>query len=223
MHRPAILTFAFAITVCASSLARAQRPSVASRAISKIKPALVTVQSSKSVDKPDDKKTRLMSVGVILDPKGLVVAPLGESWLGTEVKIVLANGRNFPAKVIHADAKSGWGVFEMRDGKELPVAEFANSDRVELGERVFTVGSTDGSTNTDNGIVSAKDRRLDGGEAVLQVDSSKGPGASPGILIDAKGDFLGVVVPVRGGIGFAIPSNRVLTTVTNLAKQSKDK
>jgi hypothetical protein len=36
----------------------------------KIKPALVTVQSSKTVDEPDDKKTSLMNVGVVLDPKG---------------------------------------------------------------------------------------------------------------------------------------------------------
>lgn len=222
MRRIAILTLTFAIAVCASSLAPARPPSGASKAIGKIKPALVTVQSSKTVDKPDGKKTSLKNVGVVLDPKGLVVAPLGESGLGTEVKIVLADGRNLPAKVIHADAKSGWGVFEIRDGKKLPVAEVANSDGVELGEAVLSLGSTDGSTNTVSGIVSAKDRRLEG-ETVLQVDSAISPGASPGILIDAKGNFLGVVVPGRDGIGLAIPSNRALTTVTNLAKQPKGK
>ena len=224
MRMLAILTLAFAIMVCDSSLAPGQRPSVASKAVGKIKPALVTVQSSKTADKPDDKKTSLMNVGVVLDQKGLVIAPLGESRLGAEVKIILADGREVPAKLIHADAKSGWGVFKIRECKALPTAEFANSEGVEIGDTVLALGWLDGSpTHTvSSAIVSAKDRRLEGGETVLQVDSSIGPGLSPGILIDSKGNFLGVL-PKRGGIGFAVPSNRVKDTVTKLAKQPQDK
>ncbi|MCL6627826.1 MAG: trypsin-like peptidase domain-containing protein, partial [Alicyclobacillus shizuokensis] len=106
-------------------------------------------------------------------------------------------------------------------------AQFANSDKIEVGEPAIAIGSPMGLDFADSvtaGIVSAKRRIMpvqtpDGEQvldyqAVIQTDAAINPGNSGGPLLNINGQVIGinsskVVDPTVEGMGFAIPSNEV--------------
>ncbi len=98
--------------------------------MSKIKPALVTVQYSIAVDPPKDKKTGLKTaVGVVIDPKGIVIAPYENPKQAVSFEIVLGNGTKIPAKVMLADAKVGVAILKIEGDKPFPAADLADAER----------------------------------------------------------------------------------------------
>jgi serine protease Do/serine protease DegQ len=137
-----------------------------------------------------------------------------------ELKITLADDRDFIAKVIGSDPKTDIAVLKI-EGENLPTVTFADSDILRVGDVVFAVGNPLGVGQTVTmGIVSAKGRsklglleNVSGYEDFIQTDAAINMGNSGGALIDARGRLVGInsaiLSPSRGniGIGFAIPVN----------------
>lgn len=93
------------------------------------------------------------------------------------------------------------------------VAEWGNSDEIQVGDWVVAIGSPFGLKETvTTGIVSAKGR-ANGEVDLIQTDAAINPGNSGGPLLDLKGRIIGInssILTRSGGsegIGFAIPSN----------------
>src|SRR5581483_11958709 len=136
-----------------------------------------------------------------------------------ELKVSLADDREFVAKIIGADPKTDIAIVKI-DAADLPVATLADSDKLRVGDVVFAIGNplAVGQTVT-MGIVSAKSRSLPdfSGDVTyqdfIQTDAAINMGNSGGALVDARGRLVGVnsaiLSPSRGniGIGFAIPIN----------------
>ena len=207
------------IPVYASTSATAQRPSKASEAVTKIKAALVKVQFSK--DKTSPPRT---VAGVLVDRRGLVLVPCDKLERGGQCEIEMASGVKLTGKAILAEPKVGFAFLKVDGDKPFPHAKFADSDGVEIGDIALVVAWVDGSSSPTAavGIVSAKNRRAPNGESMLQVDSFICPGFSPGILVDLKGNLLGVL-PKGGGPVLIVPSNRLKEFMSKLPRQPKDK
>jgi len=81
-------------------------------------------------------------------------------------------------------------------------------DILEVGERVFAIGSPLGLERTvTEGIVSTKTRQVEGG-LYLQTTAQINPGNSGGPLFNLRGEVMGVInmkLLAVEGIGFAIP------------------
>jgi serine protease Do len=132
------------------------------------------------------------------------------------IDVKLKDGREFQAKVVGTDEKTDVAVIKI-EAANLPVAQFADSDAVRVGQFAFAIGAPFKLDYTFTyGVISGKGRSkllATGGYSIsdyLQTDASINPGNSGGPLCDIDGKVVGMNTLINGlnrGLGFAIPSN----------------
>lgn len=157
--------------------------------------------------------------GVIVDASGLIVTNNHVIKDADEVKVALADGREFPSRILMKDERADLAVLKIDDDEAFPALKLADSDEVGIGDLVLAIGNPFGIGQTvTNGIVSALARTHIGVNDFgyfIQTDAAINPGNSGGALIDMRGELLGVNTAIysrsggSNGIGFAIPSNMV--------------
>ena len=101
---------------------------------------------------------------------------------------------------------------EDKEAPRFAAVALGASDALQVGERVFAIGSPLGLERTvTEGIVSTKSRQL-GGDLYLQTSAQINPGNSGGPLFNLRGDVIGVTnmkLTAGEGLGFAIPVEQV--------------
>ena len=158
--------------------------------------------------------------GVILSADGIVVSNYHVVGEATDIRIVLADRREFNASVILGDEESDLALLQLEGAADLPALSLRDSDSVEVGELVLAIGNPFGVGQTvSSGIVSGLARSGTasgtGRGYFIQTDAAINPGNSGGALIDVNGDLIGVNTSIltrsggSNGIGFAIPANLV--------------
>lgn len=171
-------------------------------------------------DQERESRQEGLGSGVIVSPDGYVLTNNHVVEGADELKITLADDRDFIGKVIGTDPKTDIAVLKI-EGENLPTVTLADSDKLRVGDVVFAVGNPLGVGQTVTmGIVSAKGRsklglleNVSGYEDFIQTDAAINMGNSGGALVDARGRLVGInsaiLSPSRGniGIGFAIPVN----------------
>ena len=141
------------------------------------------------------------------------------------IKVCLNDGTEYFAKVIGYEENNDIAVIKI-DVTGLNPAVIADSDRINVGQKVYAVGNPFGElvyTMTE-GIVSARDREVSvEGKTIntFQFSAAVNSGNSGGPLYDANGEVIGIVTakPMRSsveGIGFAIPINDALEIAAEL-------
>ena len=182
-------------------------------------------------DQERESKQEGLGSGVIVTADGYVLTNNHVVEGADELKITLADDRDFIAKVVGRDPKTDIAVLKI-DGTDLPTVTLADSDKLRVGDVVFAVGNPLGVGQTVTmGIISAKGRsklglleNVSGYEDFIQTDAAINMGNSGGALIDARGRLIGInsaiISPSRGsvGIGFAIPINLAAFIMNSLAK-----
>ena len=150
----------------------------------------------------------------------------------TTVKVKDINGNQIDAKVLGGDEYSDIAVLSIDAKAVLKVAEIGDSEAVELGDTIFTVGSPLGEEymgTVTKGILSGKNRSVDTGDYVmdvLQTDAAMNPGNSGGPLVNIDGQVIGVnslklVEDEIEGMGFAIPIEVAMSAAEQLEKGEK--
>ena len=130
-----------------------------------------------------------------------------------QIKVKLANGKEYDGKVIGRDPKTDLALIKIKASSDLQSLNLGNSDELKVGSWVVAVGSPFGLEQTVTaGIVSAKGRVIGSGpyDNFIQTDASINPGNSGGPLINMKGEVVGIntaIIASGQGIGFAIPIN----------------
>ncbi|RIY01535.1 DegQ family serine endoprotease [Aureimonas flava] len=157
--------------------------------------------------------------GVIVDPTGLIVTNHHVIADAEEVRVALADGREFDARVLSKDQQADLAVLKIEGDEPFPSIAIADSDTTQIGDLVLAIGNPFGIGQTvTNGIVSALARTHVGVNDVgyfIQTDAAINPGNSGGALVDMRGELVGVNTAIfsrsggSNGIGFAIPSNMV--------------
>ena len=175
---------------------------------------------------PREQVLRSLGSGVIIDPAGLVVTNYHVIEGASEVKVALADKREFDAEIALKDEHSDLAVLRLKDAKErFPALEFGNSDELQVGDVVLAIGDPFGIGQTvTHGIVSAVARTQVGisdYQFFIQTDAAINPGNSGGALVDVNGRLVGINTAIYSrsggsqGIGFAIPANMVRVVVTS--------
>ncbi|MBR0652422.1 Do family serine endopeptidase [Roseomonas terrae] len=163
--------------------------------------------------------------GFIVAADGYIVTNAHVVGENAEVKVELADGREFQARVIGRDTATDVALIKVEAGSPLPALNFGNSDGTRVGEWVMAMGNPFGLGGTVTaGIVSARGRQIGQGpyDDFIQTDASINPGNSGGPLFNAGGDVVGmntaIFSPSGGniGIGFAVPSKMVQNIVGQL-------
>jgi Do/DeqQ family serine protease len=169
---------------------------------------------------------RSLGSGVIIDASGLVVTNNHVIEGADQVKVSLADKREFEAEIVLKDERSDLAVLRLKDAHEkfAPI-EFADSDALQVGDVVLAIGNpfAVGQTVT-HGIVSAVARTQVGisdYQFFIQTDAAINPGNSGGALVDMAGRLVGINTAIFSrsggsqGIGFAIPANMVRVVVAS--------
>ena len=154
--------------------------------------------------------------GVILSSTGIVVSNFHVVGMATDIRVVLADRREFEAHVLLGDRNSDLAILQLDGAKDLPSLPLRDSDGVEVGELALAIGNPFGVGQTvSSGIISGLARSGGASGAgrgyFIQTDAPINPGNSGGALVDIHGNLIGVNTSIltrsggSNGIGFAIP------------------
>lgn len=153
--------------------------------------------------------------GVVVSADGYILTNNHVVNGADEIKVSFHDGRELIAKVIGTDPETDLAVIKV-EAKDLAAVTFADSDLIEVGDRVLAVGNPFGIGQTvTSGMVGALGRASLGldYEDFIQTDAAINPGNSGGALVDINGRLVGINTAILSrtggfqGIGFAIPSN----------------
>src|SRR5262250_1083656 len=175
---------------------------------------------------------RSLGSGVLVDAAGLVVTNNHVIEGADQVKVSLADKREFEAEMVLKDSRSDLAVLRIKAQNErFPALEFADSDALQVGDVVLAIGNpfAVGQTVT-HGIVSAVARTAIGitdYQFFIQTDAAINPGNSGGALVDLGARLVGINTAIFSrsggsqGIGFAIPANMVRVVVASAKSGGK--
>ncbi|SEI69906.1 serine protease Do [Streptococcus sp. 45] len=162
----------------------------------------------------------------------------------SQIEIMLSDGTKVVGELVGADTYSDIAVVKISSDKVTTVAEFADSDKITVGETAIAIGSplgTDYANSVTQGIISSLSRTVtmtnDDGETIstnaIQTDAAINPGNSGGALINIEGQVIGINSSKISstsdsgsgnsveGMGFAIPANDVVKIINQLEANGK--
>jgi serine protease Do len=205
-----------------------------------VKPSVVSIKSSAVNGAVNDELKRLFGEnsfqpipttgtgsGLIIDEVGHIVTNNHVIADADVVRVTLADGREFRAKIVASDPNTDIAVIKI-DADRLRPGRFGDSDAAEVGNIVLAIGSPfKFGHSVSHGIISAVGRSEVDVDIEyknwIQTDAPINPGNSGGPLINTHGEVIGISVAIatdsggHQGVGFAIPSN----TVVRIADQLK--
>ena len=181
---------------------------------------------------PRDQVQNSLGSGVIVRGAGVVITNAHVAGDADEIRVVLSDRREFPAKRVGKDERSDLAVLQLQGVNEtLPALDLAESDAVEVGDLVLAIGNPFGVGQTvTSGIVSALARTTVGEtdfRSFIQTDAAINPGNSGGALITSDGRLVGINTAIYSGnggsigIGFAIPANMVSSVLASILKEGR--
>jgi len=201
------------------------------RAQERVFPALVFIKPIKQqLGSGERTRRRVFGSGVILSPDGLIVTNSHVAKDSAEIKCVLYDRRQFPARVVGFDTDTDLALLKLQLPKNhapLPTVAMGDSDRLHEGEFVMALGSPLGFTRSISfGVVSCTRRYLEVGPYSLwiQTDAAINPGNSGGPLVNDRGEVIGINTmraAVGENIGFAIPARTVTRVIDELHARGK--
>lgn len=169
--------------------------------------------------------------GVIFDKAGYIVTNNHVVGTAKTVIVSLADGQSTEGTVVGRDARTDLAVVKI-NMDNLPVAEFGDSDSLQVGEPAIAIGNPLGlefQGTVTVGVISSLNRTI-GAEGqsmkLIQTDAAINPGNSGGALVDADGKVIGInsaKISQEGveGLGFAIPINAARPILQDLITNGK--
>ncbi|HEX4283608.1 MAG TPA: trypsin-like peptidase domain-containing protein [Terracidiphilus sp.] len=186
----------------------------------------------------DDGQVReSLGSGFIVDSKGYIITNNHVIEKADKIYVKLSTDpdsvdQGRPARVIGTDKATDLAVIKIDTNTPLPTVKLGNSDSTQVGDWVEAIGSPFALSQTVTaGIISAKNRTIEPGangqfQHFIQTDAAINPGNSGGPLLNMTGEVIGVNTAIftqsagYQGIGFAMPSNTVVSVYNDLISPS---
>ena len=139
-----------------------------------------------------------------------------------ERTVTFTNGESYDAIILGSNPNNDFAILTINAPQEIyKPLEIISSSKLKVGHSVIVVGTPYGLEGSlSNGIVSALNRTISIDEIVmtniLQTTTPLNPGNSGGPLMNHNGQVVGIstaIVEESQGIGFAIPSNTILSDI----------
>ena len=224
----------------------ASRRTAITEAVSRVAPAVVTVQTEViervAADvfeqffggRSGQRAVAGLGSGFIIRSDGTIITNAHVISGATKISVAMRDGTTYAAKLLGSDEANDLAVIKI-DASGLPVAPLGSSSNLIVGEWAIAIGNPYGfllansEPSVTAGVVSGTGRNLateSEGAGVyvdmIQTDASINPGNSGGPLVNAAGEVIGVnssiFSPSGGsiGLGFAIPINRAKRVAEDL-------
>ncbi|MBO0344805.1 DegQ family serine endoprotease [Roseibium sp. CAU 1637] len=165
---------------------------------------------------PQERVESSLGSGVIISEDGTVITNYHVIENADEVRVALADRREFDAEIVLKDERTDLAVLKIVNDGPFESVPFAPADSLEVGDIVLALGNPFGVGQTvTQGIVSALARTQVGVtdyQFFIQTDAAINPGNSGGALVDMQGRLVGINSAIysrsggSNGIGFAIPA-----------------
>ena len=209
-------------------------------AVNAVRPALIRIHVvSADYEQGREIKTESAGSGVIISPEGYAITNHHVAGDAETIVCTLADHSEVGAKLIGTDPLADIAIIKLDSaaGETFPSATFGDSSKVEVGDRVFSMGCPYAiSQSVTMGIVSntemmmpeefgPSDFTLEGedvGSIVRWIghDSLIEPGNSGGPLVNRDGQIVGIN-EISFGLSGAIPSNLAKVVAEQLIKDGK--
>ena len=172
--------------------------------------------------------------GAIIDTEGHIITNNHVISGAQQIQVTLANGNMYSATLVGTDATTDLAVIKLDNPpSDLKAVEFADSDKLAVGEDVMAIGNPLGVElrgTLTQGIISAIDRpvTMEGRVmTLLQTTAALNNGNSGGPLINEYGQVIGIntlkmsntlsdISATVEGLGFAVPSSRVVSVINDI-------
>jgi serine protease Do len=180
--------------------------------------------------------------GVIVRADGTILTNYHVVQGAEEIKITLADGREYPAQLLGEEELYDLAVLKAAtDGAEIPVAPLDSTGSLYVGEWVIAIGNPfgyllgDAHPTVTVGVVSATKRDILPEQEnqdtlykdMIQTDAAINPGNSGGALANALGEVVGINTFIFSrsggshGIGFAIPIETARRVMNEILEHGK--
>ena len=146
----------------------------------------------------DNPKTALsyenIGSGIIIDAAGYIVTTAGVVENATEIEVIFRNGERTSGTLLGIDALTDIAVLSV-ENENLPQTRIGDSDQIDMGSWVITVGSSYGhsqtlSFGTVSGLEILPDRPF---YDAIKINASVNPGNSGGAVVNTSGEIVGVI------------------------------
>ena len=132
--------------------------------------------------------------GVIIDAAGYIVTTAGVVESADQIEVVFANGQRTLGTLLGVDALTDIAVLAV-ESDNLPQTMIGDSDQIDMGSWVITVGSSYGHSptlafGTVSGLEILPDRPF---YDAIKINASVNPGNSGGAVINTSGEIVGVI------------------------------
>jgi serine protease Do len=256
VSRPALLALALSLSLASqTSFALAAEPATTaaeanriSAARDRVLPVVVSILTVRQDYRQGEPSLSVSSgSGTLVSPQGHIATNAHVTQNGKSFRIVFADGRELPAKLVGTDTLSDLAVLQVQPPKPetFAYAEFVDSLDLRPGDTVLAMGAPWGLSNSMSAGVVNNPRRLlvslfdDEAEyedslsedeptgryyAWIQHDASIAPGNSGGPLVDLRGRIVGVNTRgmiVGGDLAFAIPGTEAGQIVRQLIAKGR--
>ena len=189
-------------------------------------PAVVSIEAQ--VRRDGSLRSFGIGSGVFVDSRGTILTNNHVVEGATQLNVYTNDGKKYTTGDIKTDKKTDLAVVRIRPDGPVPSLSFADSDEMEVGDRVLAIGAPYGlAGSVTNGIISAKSRnlKLNMYEDFLQTDAAVNPGNSGGPLVNMEGKIVGInsIIQTKSGgfqgISMAISSNFARKIMETLQKE----
>lgn len=170
--------------------------------------------------------------GIVLSADGYLITNHHVIENAQVIAVQTSDDRQFQASIIGSDEASDLAVLKV-DATDLQPAEFGDSGKLAVGDRVVAIGDPLGAQlrgTMTSGIVSAINRDLEVNDrtmTLIQTDAALNNGNSGGPLINEYGQVIGIntlkmsntlsdISATVEGLGFAVPSSRVVSVINDI-------
>ncbi len=225
-------------------------PNFISKAVEKVGPAVVRINSSRQVSNkmphhnfrhplfgefspeplPSERIEEETGSGLIISDDGLIMTNAHVVEGADIVSVNLKNGQTFAGKVLGFDKITDVAVVKI-NANDLPTVTLGKAEELIPGEWAIAIGNPLGLDNTVTvGIISTLKRSSrevgvsDKRVRFIQTDAAINPGNSGGPLLNSVGEVIGVNTAIRAnaqGLGFAIPIETAFRIAQQLSSQGK--
>jgi len=204
----------------------------------KVSPAVVSIVAKSQVQTifGNTAESSSAGTGFIITSDGLILTNKHVVSETSAVYIVItADGKNYDGTIQSVDPLNDLAVVKI-SANGLPVVELGDSDQLQVGQWVVTIGNALGQyqNTVTAGVISAKRRDIQASDSsgsssenlsgMLQTDAAINAGNSGGPLVDLEGQVIGINTAVASGaqgIGFAIPINAAKSAIDSIKKTGK--
>lgn len=173
-----------------------------------VKPSVVVIESVDRLGREGGRGT-----GFVIGGNGVIATNFHVIGEHRNFAVRFADGKTYqPQSILAVDRERDLAVIKI-DAKNLPTLSLGNSDRIEPGQPIFSLGNPLGySHSVSRGVVAAVRELEEGdGKPMVQVAIPIEPGSSGSPTLDLDGRVIAILAIKSGGaMGFGIPSNDLL-------------